>query len=105
MLNRHQLKDYRELRGLTTRNVEAYCNVSHSLITLIESGQRSITKQNHDEICKGINLAYQAKKNGTLLSKKESVPDTKETTKTETTKKTAASRKKKTSAAANRKGE
>lgn len=71
MLNRHQLKDYRELRGLSTRQVAAYCNVTHALITMVERGQKEITEYNHEEICKGINLAYQAKKNGTLKSVKD----------------------------------
>ena len=66
MLNRLQLKKYRELRGLTTRDVANYCNISQPLIVQVESGTKAVTEYNHDEIINGINKAYIAKKDGTL---------------------------------------
>lgn len=83
MLNRQQLKDYRLLRGLTQRDVEQYCGISQTLIRMIETGDRNITQENHDEIIKGINAAYEAKKLGkmpekkTPRKKKEVTPDEK----------------------------
>ena len=70
MLNRQQLKDYRLLRGLTQRDVEQYCGISQTLIRMIETGDRNITQENHDEIIKGINEAYKAKKLGKIPPKK-----------------------------------
>lgn len=70
MLNRQQLKDYRLLRGLTQRDVEQYCGISQTLIRMIETGDRNITQENHDEIIKGINAAYEAKKLGKIPPKK-----------------------------------
>lgn len=67
MLNRQQLKKYRELRGLSTRDVAAYCNLSQPMIVQVENGTKDITQNNHNEIVKGINKAYEAKKNGTFV--------------------------------------
>lgn len=67
MLNRQQLKDYRRLRNLSTRDVAWYCDISQPLIVQIENGTKRITKYNHDEIVKGINAAFKAKKNGTFI--------------------------------------
>lgn len=62
MLNRLQLKAYRELRGVSAYEVASNCNISQPMICMIENGTRSITKNNHDEIVKGINAAYQKRK-------------------------------------------
>ena len=67
MLNRHQLKDYRLLRGITVREVANYSDISFSLVTQVENGDKEVTPYNHREIIRGINAAYVAKKNGTLL--------------------------------------
>lgn len=67
MLNRQQLKDYRLLRRLSTRDVAAYCEISQPLIVQIEKGEKDITEYNHREIIKGINTAYAAKKTGTFV--------------------------------------
>ncbi len=67
MLNRIQLKDYRELRGLSTRDVAAYCEISQPMIVQVENGDKDITRYNHDQIVKGINDAYRAKQNGTFI--------------------------------------
>lgn len=67
MLNRRQLRDYRELRGLSYRDVAKYCDISHVMISYIENGERDLTERVYREIVAGINAAYQAKKNGKLL--------------------------------------
>lgn len=67
MLNRQQLKDYRLLRRLSTRDVAAYCEISQPLIVQIEKGEKDITEYNHREIINGINTAYAAKKTGTFV--------------------------------------
>lgn len=66
ILNRQQLKDYRILRGLTTRDVAFYCELSQPMITQIETGERNVTDYNHEQFVAGINNAYAAKKNGTF---------------------------------------
>ena len=67
MLTRKQLKEYRELRGLSTRDVASYCDISQPLIVQIENGDRELTEYNHKEITKGINAAYYAKQTGTFV--------------------------------------
>jgi len=67
MLNRVQLKNYRQLRGLSTRDVAFYCEISQPLITQIENGDRDLTPYNYKEIISGINKAYHAKKTGVFI--------------------------------------
>lgn len=62
MLNREQLKNYRELRHISMRMLAKHCDLSLAMISYLESGQKTLTKKNHDELIKGINAAYQAKK-------------------------------------------
>lgn len=62
MLSREQLKNYRELRKISMRQLTKYCDLSLAMISYLESGQRVLTKKNHDELIKGINAAYQARK-------------------------------------------
>ena len=69
MLNRQDLEKFRIARGLSYREVANYCNISHTMIMDVEKGIRGLSKETHDEIVKGINLAYQAKMNGTLQAK------------------------------------
>lgn len=66
MLNKDDLRQYRMLRDLSYREVSNYCNVSHTLISQIEKGERGLTLGTHNEIVNGINLAYDAKCKGTL---------------------------------------
>lgn len=66
MLNRQELKKYRLLRGLSTRDVAFYCNLSQPMIVMLESGQRKVNKYNHDEYVAGVNAAYRAKRLGTF---------------------------------------
>lgn len=58
MLNRNQLKNYRTLRGLSTRDVAAFCDISQPMIVQAENGTKRLTEHTHDEIVKGINTAY-----------------------------------------------
>ena len=66
MLNRQELKSYRDLRGLSLHDVEKYCNLSRTMISMFEKGERNLTEESYRELVKGINKAYQAKKDGTL---------------------------------------
>lgn len=95
MLNRQQLKDYRILRELSTRDVAYYCDLSQPMIVQIENGTKSLTQHNHDEMVKGINAAYSAIRNG-VFEKAPSVNAGKETKAKSTTKKTTKTTKKKT---------
>ena len=74
MLNKDDIRQYRMLRGLSYREVSNYCNVTHTLISQIEKGERSITKESHNEIVNGINLAYDAKCKGTLKAENTRKP-------------------------------
>ena len=86
MLNKDDLKQYRLLRGLSYREVSNYCNVTHTLISQIEKGERGLTLETHNEIVNGINLAYDAKCKGTLKAENTRKPktETMEETKVET---------------------
>lgn len=96
MLNRKQIKEYRQLRGLTTRDVAAYCEISQPLIVQVENGTKDVTKYNHDEILKGINAAYAAKKMGTYVKPSNvNLPKSAKTETGETTKPVKKTTKKK----------
>lgn len=86
MLNKDDLRQYRMLRDLSYREVSNYCNVSHTLISQIEKGERGLTLGTHNEIVNGINLAYDAKCKGTLKAENTRKPKTEpmEETKVET---------------------
>ncbi len=74
MLNKDDLRQYRMLRDLSYREVSNYCNVSHTLISQIEKGERGLTLGTHNEIVNGINLAYDAKCKGTLKAENTRKP-------------------------------
>ncbi len=76
MLNKDDLRQYRMLRDLSYREVSNYCNVSHTLISQIEKGERGLTLETHNEIVSGINLAYDAKCKGTLKAENTRKPKT-----------------------------
>lgn len=86
MLNKDDIRQYRMLRGLSYREVSNYCNVTHTLISQIEKGERGLTLETHNEIVNGINLAYDAKCKGTLKAENTRKPktETTEETKVET---------------------
>ena len=62
MLNRHELMNYRLLRGVSQREVAKFGDISNGLVSGIESGNRNITEDNHRAYVKGVNLAYEAHK-------------------------------------------
>lgn len=74
MLNKDDIKQYRLLRNLSYREISNYCNVSHTLISQIEKGERNLTLETHNEIVNGINLAYDAKCKGTLKAENTREP-------------------------------
>lgn len=74
MLNKDDIRQYRMLRGLSYREVSNYCNVTHTLISQIEKGERGLTLETHNEIVNGINLAYDAKCKGTLKAENTRKP-------------------------------
>lgn len=76
MLNKDDIRQYRMLRGLSYREVSNYCNVTHTLISQIEKGERGLTLETHNEIVNGINLAYDAKCKGTLKAENTKKPKT-----------------------------
>lgn len=77
MLNKDDIRQYRMLRNLSYREISNYCNVSHTLISQIEKGERGLTLETHNEIVNGINLAYDAKCKGTLKAENTRKPKTK----------------------------
>ena len=62
MLNRQELLNYRLLRGVSQKDVADNCDISKSLVCFLENGDKNITPYNHKEYCKGVNKAYQLKK-------------------------------------------
>lgn len=64
MLSLNELKNYASLRGLSIRDIEAYCNLGAGHISNIMNGVRPLTEENHNEIVHGINAAYAAKLRG-----------------------------------------
>lgn len=66
MLSANKLKDYASLRGLSIRDIEAYCDLSAGHISNIFNGERSLTEECHKQISNAINAAYAAKQKGTF---------------------------------------
>lgn len=61
MITSEQIREIREFKELSLRDVAKYCDVSAQLIGQIENGKKSLTESNYKEIIKGINLAYAEK--------------------------------------------
>lgn len=87
MLNRQQLKKYRELRGLTTRKVAEYCDISQPMITQIETGVKHLNQHCHDEIIRGINEATKAIEREKRIKKNENNVEKMDNVQTESVKK------------------
>ena len=66
MLSASELKNYAYLRGLSMRDIEAYCELNAGHISHIFNGERPLTEENHRKIANAINAAYAAKRNGTF---------------------------------------
>ena len=66
MLSTNELKNYASLRGLSLRDIEAYCDLTAGHISQILNGERPLTEENHRKIANAINGAYAAKLDGTF---------------------------------------
>jgi len=66
MLSRNELREYASLRGLSLRDIEAYCDLNAGHIAFIFNGERPLNEENHKRIVNAINSAYAAKLNGTF---------------------------------------
>lgn len=62
MLNARQIREFRERRGLSLRDVSDACGISYGCISGYETGKRRLTKDAYKRIIDGINIAYQKKK-------------------------------------------
>lgn len=63
MITGKEIREWRELRGLSLRDVAKFCEVSPQLVGQVETGKKYLTDFNYAEIIKGINLAFAAKQN------------------------------------------
>lgn len=63
MITGKEIREWRELRGLSLRDVAKFCEVSPQLIGQCETNKKGLTDFNYKEIVKGINLAFAAKQN------------------------------------------
>lgn len=61
MITAQEIREIRELKGLSLRAVAKYCNVSPQLIGQVETGVKRLTEENYKEIISGINKAFAAK--------------------------------------------
>ncbi len=66
LLSIYELKNYASLRGLSIRDIEAYCELNAGHISNIFNGERPLNEDNHRKIANAINAAYSAKLNGTF---------------------------------------
>lgn len=85
MITPEEIREFRELRNLSLRDVAMYCKISPQLIGQIENRQKKLNHENYKEIINGINLAFAAKQRGELVKGKPFVK--KETTETQKIKK------------------
>lgn len=63
MITGKEIREWRELRGLSLRDVAHFCEVSPQLIGQCETGVKGLTDYNYEQIVSGINKAYAAKQN------------------------------------------
>ncbi|MDD4592469.1 MAG: helix-turn-helix transcriptional regulator [Parabacteroides sp.] len=63
MITGKQIREFRELRGLSLRGVAKFCEISPQLIGQVETGVKPITNYNYWQIINGINKAFAAKQN------------------------------------------
>lgn len=61
MISAKEIREFREIRGLSLREVAKYCSISAQLIGQVETGTRNLTLENYKEIIDGINKAHFAK--------------------------------------------
>lgn len=61
MISAKEIREFREMRGLSLRDVAKYCSLTPQLIGQVETGTRNLTLENYKEIIDGINKAHFAK--------------------------------------------
>ena len=61
MITAKEIREFRELRGLSLRDVAKFCEVSPQLIGQVETSVKPITEYNYKQIIDGINKAFAAK--------------------------------------------
>ncbi len=66
MLSAYEMRNYASLRGLSVRDIEAYCDLSAGHISNVFNGTYPLTEDAHNKIACAINAAYAAKQNGTF---------------------------------------
>jgi len=71
MITGKQLREIREYRELSLRDLAKYCDVSPQLIGQIEQGKRSFTENTYGQIIKALNVAFAEKKAGRLIKKNQ----------------------------------
>lgn len=63
MITPKQIREIRELKGLSLRDVAKCCDVSAQLVGQVETGVKPITEFNYKQIISGINKAFANKQN------------------------------------------
>lgn len=66
MLSACDLKTYASIRGMSVRDIEAYCDLSAGHISNVFNGTYPLTEDAGRKIANAINAAYAAKLNGTF---------------------------------------
>lgn len=61
MITAKEIREIREFKGLSLRDVAKYCNISPQLIGQVETGVKNLTQDNYKEIISGINKAFAIK--------------------------------------------
>ena len=67
MITPKQIREFRELRGLSLREVAKFCEISPQLIGQVETNVKPITEYNYKQIIDGINKASAAKQSDNSL--------------------------------------
>jgi transcriptional regulator with XRE-family HTH domain len=71
MITGKQLREIREYRELSLRDLAKFCDVSPQLIGQIEQGKRSFTENTYGQIIKALNVAFAEKQAGRLIKKNQ----------------------------------
>jgi transcriptional regulator with XRE-family HTH domain len=71
MITGKQLREIREYRELSLRDLAKFCDVSPQLIGQIEQGKKYFTENNYGQIIKALNVAFAEKQAGRLIKKNQ----------------------------------
>ena len=71
MITGKQLREIREYRELSLRDVAKFCDVSPQLIGQIEQGKKYFTENNYQQIIDAMNVAFAEKQAGRLIKKNQ----------------------------------